>query len=140
MNLRCVERIYGDHGLDVLDLLRRNAGAALPVLYQRLCQKKEEWARCREDMNKVWRDVYAKNYHKSLDHRSFYFKQLDKRSLSSKGGRFGPSSCRGFPFCRDMISLGLSAGRAVRRRRKVLCKERQATIAFFDGFDFFPAF
>jgi paired amphipathic helix protein Sin3a len=81
-----VERIYGDHGLDVLDLLRRNPSQSLPVLYQRLCQKKEEWARCREDMNKVWRDVYAKNYHKSLDHRSFYFKQLDKRSLSTKGG------------------------------------------------------
>lgn len=82
-----MERIYGDHGLDVLDLLRRNPSQSLPVLYQRLCQKKEEWARCREDMNKVWRDVYAKNYHKSLDHRSFYFKQLDKRSLSTKGGR-----------------------------------------------------
>ena len=29
-------------------------------------------------MNKIWRDVYKDNYHKSLDHRSFYFKQVDK--------------------------------------------------------------
>lgn len=36
-------------------------------------------------MNKVWNDVYARNYHKSLDHRSFYFKQQDKKSLSVKG-------------------------------------------------------
>jgi len=39
----------------------------------------------RLEMNKVWNDVYARNYHKSLDHRSFYFKQQDKKSLSVKG-------------------------------------------------------
>ena len=36
-------------------------------------------------MNKVWRKVYEQNYHKSLDHRSFYFKQVDKKNLSTKG-------------------------------------------------------
>ncbi|CAN6477714.1 unnamed protein product [Victoria cruziana] len=84
INLRCIERIYGDHGLDVLDLLRKNASVALPVILTRLKQKQEEWTRCRNDMNKVWAEVYAKNYHKSLDHRSFYFKQQDKKSLSTK--------------------------------------------------------
>lgn len=84
LNLRCIERIYGDHGLDVIDLLRKNATVALPVILIRLKQKQEEWSRCRTDMNKVWAEVYAKNYHKSLDHRSFYFKQQDKKSLSTK--------------------------------------------------------
>ncbi|EYU28663.1 hypothetical protein MIMGU_mgv1a001499mg [Erythranthe guttata] len=46
--------------------------------------KQEEWARCRADFNKVWADIYAKNYHKSLDHRSFYFKQQDTKNLSTK--------------------------------------------------------
>eukprot|EP00961_Rhodomonas_salina_P039420 529876-Rhodomonas_salina.1 len=27
-------------------------------------------------MNKIWNDVYRKNYHKSLDYRSFQFKQV----------------------------------------------------------------
>eukprot|EP01018_Ginkgo_biloba_P002349 Gb_35988 [translate_table: standard] len=84
LNQRCIERIYGDHGLDVIDLLRKNAAIALPVILIRLKQKQEEWSRCRADMNKVWAEVYAKNYHKSLDHRSFYFKQQDKKSLSTK--------------------------------------------------------
>lgn len=30
----------------------------------------------RERMNKVWARVFDQNYHKSLDHRSFYFKQV----------------------------------------------------------------
>ncbi|XP_031386160.1 paired amphipathic helix protein Sin3-like 4 isoform X2 [Punica granatum] len=84
LNLRCIERIYGDHGLDVMDVLRKNAPLALPVILTRLKQKQEEWARCRADFNKVWAEIYAKNYHKSLDHRSFYFKQQDTKSLSTK--------------------------------------------------------
>jgi paired amphipathic helix protein Sin3a len=85
LNLRCVERLYGDHGLDVMDVLRKNASLALPVILTRLKQKQEEWARCRSDFNKVWAEIYSKNYHKSLDHRSFYFKQQDTKSLSTKG-------------------------------------------------------
>jgi paired amphipathic helix protein Sin3a len=30
----------------------------------------------REEMNTVWRKVFEANYNKSLDHRSFYFKQV----------------------------------------------------------------
>ncbi|CAI9092801.1 OLC1v1028134C1 [Oldenlandia corymbosa var. corymbosa] len=84
LNLRCIERLYGDHGLDVMDVLRRSPSCALPVILTRLKQKQEEWARCRSDFNKVWAEIYAKNYHKSLDHRSFYFKQQDTKSLSTK--------------------------------------------------------
>lgn len=84
LNLRCIERLYGDHGLDVMDVLRKNATLALPVILTRLKQKQEEWARCRADFNKVWAEIYSKNYHKSLDHRSFYFKQQDTKSLSTK--------------------------------------------------------
>ncbi|CAL5196996.1 unnamed protein product [Lathyrus oleraceus] len=84
LNLRCIERLYGDHGLDVMDVLKKNASLALPVILTRLKQKQEEWARCRADFNKVWAEIYSKNYHKSLDHRSFYFKQQDAKSLSTK--------------------------------------------------------
>ncbi|KAL6547202.1 hypothetical protein OROMI_022923 [Orobanche minor] len=84
LSLRCIERLYGDHGLDVMDVLRKNAPLALPVILIRLKQKQEEWARCRADFSKVWAEIYAKNYHKSLDHRSFYFKQQDTKILSAK--------------------------------------------------------
>ncbi|KAJ3685975.1 hypothetical protein LUZ61_015139 [Rhynchospora tenuis] len=84
LNIRCIERLYGDHGLDVMDVLRKNASLALPVILTRLKQKDEEWSRCRSDFNKVWAEIYAKNYHKSLDHRSFYFKQQDTKNLSTK--------------------------------------------------------
>ncbi|CAH2038379.1 unnamed protein product [Thlaspi arvense] len=84
MNLRCIERLYGDNGLDVIDLMKKNMNSALPVILTRLKQKQEEWARCHSDFQKVWAEVYAKNHHKSLDHRSFYFKQQDSKNLSTK--------------------------------------------------------
>lgn len=37
------------------------------------------------EVTPIWVDVYEKNYNKSLDHRSFYFKQTDKKALSAKG-------------------------------------------------------
>ena len=85
LNMRCIERLYGDHGLDVVDVLQKNIGVTLPVILTRLKQKQEEWSRCQSDFNKVWAEVYSKNYHKSLDHHSFYFKQQDKKNLNTKG-------------------------------------------------------
>lgn len=32
----------------------------------------------------MWREITAKNYHKSLDHQSFFFKQSEKKALSPK--------------------------------------------------------
>ena len=52
INLRCNERIYGDHGVDVVDLLRENPTVALPVVLPRLQQRQDEWSVCRAEMNK----------------------------------------------------------------------------------------
>ncbi|XP_017636091.1 paired amphipathic helix protein Sin3-like 2 [Gossypium arboreum] len=84
LNLRCIERLYGDHGLDVMEILRKTPTLALPVILTRLKQKQEEWTKCRLDFNKVWAEIYSRNHYKSLDHRSFYFKQQDSKNLSAK--------------------------------------------------------
>lgn len=51
----------------------------------------------REEMNKLWRKVFEQNYHKSLDHRSFYFKQSDKKSLMPKA-MLQEVGCSSFPL------------------------------------------
>ncbi|GJZ75345.1 paired amphipathic helix protein Sin3-like protein 2 isoform X1 [Tanacetum coccineum] len=84
LNLRYIERLYGDHGLEVMETLRKSPSTAVPVILIPMKQKQEEWIKCQEDFNKVWADIYAKNHYKSLDHRSFYFKQQDSKDLSTK--------------------------------------------------------
>ncbi|XP_029125986.1 paired amphipathic helix protein Sin3-like 4 isoform X2 [Cajanus cajan] len=83
LNLRCIERLYGDHGLEVIDELKKNASLVLPVILTRLKQKQDEWARCRADFHEVWAEICAKNYHKSLDPHTTYSKKQDTKCLST---------------------------------------------------------
>ncbi|KAJ8908667.1 hypothetical protein NDN08_005372 [Rhodosorus marinus] len=84
VHVRAIERIYGDHGSDIIEQVKLNPSVAIPVVLARLKQKDEQWRKARIEMNKIWREVCEKNYYKSLDHRSFYFKQADKKELSAK--------------------------------------------------------
>ncbi|XP_058115255.1 paired amphipathic helix protein Sin3-like 5 isoform X2 [Magnolia sinica] len=62
LSLSCIVKLYDDSGLDMLNLLRNNASAALPVILARLKQKREEWLKCRSDFSKAWAEVYAKSH------------------------------------------------------------------------------
>ncbi|GJX65925.1 reverse transcriptase domain-containing protein [Tanacetum coccineum] len=43
LNLLCIERLYGDHGLEVMETLRKSPSTAVPVILIRMKQKQEEW-------------------------------------------------------------------------------------------------
>ncbi|KAJ4723022.1 Paired amphipathic helix SIN3-like protein [Melia azedarach] len=60
-DLRCIERLYGDYGLDVIEYLCRNPETALPVILSQLQEKKEELIRCRPEFNNVWAQVCTEN-------------------------------------------------------------------------------
>mmetsp|Transcript_21997 Transcript_21997/g.42715 ORF Transcript_21997/g.42715 Transcript_21997/m.42715 type:complete len:1011 (+) Transcript_21997:60-3092(+) len=84
LHIRAIARVYGDHGYQIIDLLRKNPSVAIPIVLARLRQKDEEWRRVRVSMRDSWRKIAAQNYNKSLDHRSFYFKQEDKKRINPK--------------------------------------------------------
>ncbi|GFY92506.1 SIN3-like 5 [Actinidia rufa] len=80
LNLQCIEWLYASHGLDKIDMLRKIAPLSLPVILTHLKQK-QEWVKCCADLSRVWAEIYSKIYRKSLDHRSFYFKQRATKQL-----------------------------------------------------------
>jgi paired amphipathic helix protein Sin3a len=84
IHLNAISRIYGDHGEEILELLRKNPAATVPVVLKRLKQKDQEWKKARHELNKHWKETVEKNHYKSFDHRSFYFRQADKKYLSTK--------------------------------------------------------
>lgn len=49
------------------------------------------------EMMVQWQQIFKENYHKSLDHRSFYFKQTDKKLLTRERG-LGGARCKGIPL------------------------------------------
>lgn len=66
----------GERGSEMVDLLKKNPAVAAEVVLGRLTQKIQEWQADKRKMTEVWQKMYDANYHKSLDHRSFYFKQV----------------------------------------------------------------
>ncbi|KAG9284179.1 hypothetical protein G9A89_022953 [Geosiphon pyriformis] len=81
---RVIKKIYGDLSDEVLEAIHSNSAMAIPVVLKRLKQKDEEFRRAQRQWNKIWREVDANNYHKSLDHRGITFKADDKKTWNNK--------------------------------------------------------
>lgn len=83
--LKPIYNVYGDHGPKFRDLLEQDPLRSLPVIIQRLNSKLEAWlANSKQEKERVWKETAEKNFSKSLDHRSFYFKQNEKRFANNK--------------------------------------------------------
>ncbi|KAJ7726062.1 hypothetical protein DFH07DRAFT_246063 [Mycena maculata] len=82
---RVIKKIYGrEAGLSVIQAMQDTPALAIPVVLQRLKQKEEEWKRAQREWNKVWREVDARNYSKSMDHQGILFKSADKKAITAK--------------------------------------------------------
>lgn len=82
---RVIKKVYGrDAGMEVWQAMQEVPVVAIPIVLERLKQKHEEWKRAQREWNKVWREVDARNYHKSLDHQGITYKAADKKSITTK--------------------------------------------------------
>lgn len=82
---RVIKKVYGkDVGREVIHALHENPCITVPIVLTRLKQKDEEWKQSLREWNRVWREVDAKNFYRSLDHQGITFKAQDKRYLASK--------------------------------------------------------
>lgn len=84
IHLNAIARIYGEHGAEILELLRKNPATTIPTVLNRLKQKDTEWRKARLDINNQWKELMCKNFEKSLDHCSVAFKMHDKRFYSAR--------------------------------------------------------
>ncbi|CCL98034.1 uncharacterized protein FIBRA_00028 [Fibroporia radiculosa] len=85
IHLRVLKKIYGrEAGLEVYQAMQEAPSLAIPVVLSRLKVKHEEWKRAQREWNKVWREVDARNYHKSLDHQGVTFKATDKKAITAR--------------------------------------------------------
>ena len=58
INLRTIQRVYGEQGNQILEYLSRNPGVTIPVIFTRLVQKHEELVGIRTQMERSWRRIY----------------------------------------------------------------------------------
>ncbi|EPQ28644.1 uncharacterized protein PFL1_03947 [Pseudozyma flocculosa PF-1] len=82
---RVIKKVYGrEQGLEIINALHDNPCVSVPIVLHRLKQKDEEWKRAQREWNKVWREVDARNFYKSLDHQAVNFKAADKKAITAK--------------------------------------------------------
>ena len=84
IHLNAISRLYGEHGAEILELLHKNPAGTIPIVLKRMKQKDVEWRKARQDLNVKWKETVERNYEKSFDHRSFYFKKQDRRFCDPK--------------------------------------------------------
>ncbi|XP_021968707.1 paired amphipathic helix protein Sin3a isoform X3 [Folsomia candida] len=84
IHIRSVRRVYGDKAGEIIEGLKRQPFAVIPIVLKRLKSKEEEWRESQRSFNKIWRDQVERFYLKSLDHQGLTFKQSDVRMLRSK--------------------------------------------------------
>lgn len=81
---RIMKKIYANKGLEMIDLLHNNPAQTVPIVLKRLKQKDDEWKRAQREWNKIWREVEAKNYWKSLDYQGITFKLTDRKAMTTR--------------------------------------------------------
>jgi hypothetical protein len=83
--LKAIGTVYVEHQDEILGLLEKNPSKAIPIILQRLKTKKEQLEQHKIENNRNWKEICERNFYKSLDHRSFYFRQNEKKNTNSKG-------------------------------------------------------
>ena len=83
--LPSIKKVYGQEaGVHVVAALHDNPCVSVPIVLARLKQKDEEWKRALREWNRIWREVDAKNYTRSLDHQGISIKAADKKAVLAK--------------------------------------------------------
>mmetsp|Transcript_54447 Transcript_54447/g.157450 ORF Transcript_54447/g.157450 Transcript_54447/m.157450 type:complete len:1191 (-) Transcript_54447:32-3604(-) len=82
IQINAIGRIYGEKGDEVIEHLTRNPLATVPIIYQRLRQKDQEWRKQKSELLAKWRALTEANYEGSKDFLCYPLKQKLERSLS----------------------------------------------------------
>src|ERR1700759_4080030 len=66
---KIIKKVYNrENATEVLQALQDNPAVAVPVVLERLKIVDAEWRKNKREWEKVWREVDARNFYKSLDH------------------------------------------------------------------------
>ena len=85
IRLRPIISIYSEHASKIIEMLKNSPVRSLPVVISRIKLKVETWRKTSKfESERVWKEIIEKNFYKSLDHRSFNFKQHEKKMTNAK--------------------------------------------------------
>lgn len=82
---RMIKKVYdNERGTEIIEMLYQKPATVIPVLLKRLKLKDKEWKKAQRDWNKIWRELDAKNFYRSLDYQGNLFKTNDKKAFINR--------------------------------------------------------
>ncbi len=88
MKLKLIHQIYSDFIAEIIPMICTNPLRTIPSVLSRIRRFYESYMQQKKEQNKHWKECCEKNFYKSLDHKSFYFRQSEKKSTNSKSKPF----------------------------------------------------
>jgi len=85
IRLKAIRDLYGDLFNNIIEALHSKPLEVIPNILTRLKYYKNSCLKHKERQNEIWKTCCEQNFYKSLDHRSFYFRQSEKKNTNSKG-------------------------------------------------------
>lgn len=83
IQINAIGRIYGEKGDEVIEHLSRNPLAAVPIVYQRLREKDQEWRRQKSDLMAKWKSLVESNYEGSSDFLCYQNRKDVEKALTN---------------------------------------------------------
>jgi len=80
-HLNAIMHAYGEHGIELVELLIRNPVATIPVILNRLRSKCHNWYRAQSDLLQYWKRQQGSNYALAADRHSFCFHLKEQNNL-----------------------------------------------------------
>ncbi|KAL7565064.1 hypothetical protein ACA910_005076 [Epithemia clementina (nom. ined.)] len=81
--INAIARVYGDRGDEVIHHLARNPLIVLPIVYQRLKQKQDEWRLVRDSCKEQWNAATEANYEGCMDVQCYFLRRKLERSFGA---------------------------------------------------------
>jgi len=79
-----LSRLYGEKTAGIIEGLKCNPSAAVPIVLRRVVSKEKEWRTAQHGFHRIWREQNERYYLRSLDHQAAKFKQSDVKQIRSK--------------------------------------------------------
>lgn len=82
--LKWIKNFYKDKGEQLIKYFFIKPYKVVPVVLERVQNIQRHLLAKKQEKTTQWREIYAKNYYKSLDYRSFHFKNNEKKHMTTK--------------------------------------------------------
>ena len=85
VKFKAIYEVYGDVAEGMLSNFCVQPLRTSEFILKRLKRNKNGCQQQKERNKEFWKDLCEQNFYKSLDHKSFYFRQSEKKNISTKG-------------------------------------------------------